>query len=133
MSALNLSTKKYLTKNLKCEKMVSMIEQLDNQWEQSTNLNYRHRGRAQKGAKTFVFEVTSRHNGRVIGYVRWYFAWRRYVLYPGDGTLFDAGCLHEIAEYCEFKTKQHRELNPVVRKTWQEKRRLDKLSGKLVI
>ncbi len=109
-----------------------MIEQVDSLWEQSEHLNYRDRGILRKGAKTRVVEVMSRHTGASLGFVRWYSNWRQYSFYPAQ-ALFNKDCLREIADYCEHKNKQHRELRPYVIKTWQEKRRLDKLSGKLVI
>ncbi len=34
-----------------------------------------------------------------LGEIRWYSAWRRYVFFPRDGTLYDAGCLREVAEF----------------------------------
>lgn len=34
-----------------------------------------------------------------LGTIKWYAPWRRYVFFPQGGTLFDAGCLAEIAQF----------------------------------
>lgn len=59
------------------------------------------------GRKTDVYEVWT--GGKSfdedgaqyadLGKIKWYPAWRRYVFFPLDqgGTLFDAGCLRELA------------------------------------
>lgn len=55
-----------------------------------------------------MIEVISRHNGTSLGDVKWYAKWRQYTFFPGPATLYDCKCLREIAEYCEFKTKEHK-------------------------
>lgn len=110
-----------------------MIEQIDNLWERSENLFYRDRGLIRKGGSTRLIEISSRQKGVSLGFIKWFGQWRQYTFFPKNETIFDKSCLREIADYCEFKTKQHRELNPIERKTWQEKRRLDKKNGLLVI
>lgn len=85
-----------------------MITELDTLWEQSDNLNYRNRGNVRKGGKTKVFDVMSRQKGIKLGEVRWWATWRQYVFFPIN-SLFDPKCLREVADYCEFKTRQHKE------------------------
>lgn len=36
-----------------------------------------------------------------LGGIHWYAPWRRYVFFPNPGTLFDAICMREIADYCQ--------------------------------
>lgn len=43
-----------------------------------------------------------------LGTIKWYAPWRRYVFFPDPGTLYDAGCLTEIATFIE----QHMEARP---------------------
>lgn len=56
--------------------------------------------------KTHVWGVLSSrwyiHRGTVnteLGTIKWYAPWRRYVFIPQAGTLYDAGCLAEIAAF----------------------------------
>ena len=44
-----------------------------------------------------------------LGTVQWYAPWRKYVVHPALGTLFDANCLREIATFCETKTQEHKD------------------------
>ena len=43
-----------------------------------------------------------------LGIVKWYAPWRRYCFFPADGSLFDAACIREIAEFCAAETLKHR-------------------------
>ncbi len=43
-----------------------------------------------------------------LGLVKWHSPWRRYCFFPSPGTLFDAACLRETADFCERRTKAHR-------------------------
>lgn len=36
-----------------------------------------------------------------MGLIKWYAPWRRYAFFPQSGTLYDAGCLTEIAAFLE--------------------------------
>jgi hypothetical protein len=54
--------------------------------------------------KTKVWSV----NYPTLGTVQWYAPWRRYVVYPASGTLFDANCLREIAIFCDTQTQEHK-------------------------
>lgn len=55
------------------------------------------------GTKTKAWAVLS--GGVGIGWVQWYTHWRRYTLYPNANTVWDAGCLREVAKFCEDRTK----------------------------
>lgn len=46
-------------------------------------------------------------SGQMLGWVKWYSPWRRYVFYPSQQTLFDAACMLELAEFCQGKTEEH--------------------------
>ncbi len=68
-----------------------------------------------KGAKTDRWEVNTEgkdYDDRNLKYtdlgiVQWFVWWRRYVFAPKGNTLYDPGCLREIADFCERETKQH--------------------------
>jgi hypothetical protein len=36
-----------------------------------------------------------------IGQISWYAGWRRYAFWPSEMTVFDFGCLNQIAEFIE--------------------------------
>jgi hypothetical protein len=63
------------------------------------------------GRKMPRFEIMNRATDAVLGEIRWYGAWRKYCFYPGAEVLFDEKCLREIADFCEARTRGHRE-NP---------------------
>jgi hypothetical protein len=60
------------------------------------------------GRKTKIFAVTSRMNGAPLGEVKWFAAWRKYAFFPAQGTVFDDGCLYEIAAHCDRETYDHK-------------------------
>jgi len=71
------------------------------------NLKFINAGQSASG-KTQVWGVLSVHSGHLIGAVKWYGRWRRYVIYPQDGTLFDAECLSEIAAFLSTQMEMRR-------------------------
>lgn len=56
------------------------------------------------GAKTDVWHVWGTRGSIHLGVVKWFSRWRRYVFYPGPGTLFDPNCLRELAKFAESET-----------------------------
>jgi hypothetical protein len=61
------------------------------------------------GKKTKWWEVTSTSTNAVLGIVKFYGAWRKFVFFPSDATLYDASCLRDIAAFAEQETKSWRE------------------------
>lgn len=62
-----------------------------------------------RGRVTHVWEVVS-VRGTVLGRVDWWpGCWRRYTFTPRASTIFDPGCLREIADFCEDQTLKHKE------------------------
>ncbi len=51
-----------------------------------------------QGEKTNQYEVTSKASV-LLGRIKWYGAWRRYVFFPNIETIFDAACLSDIAAF----------------------------------
>ena len=58
--------------------------------------------------KTNMWRVDGRGEHNVLGWVLWFSCWRCYAFEPKMGTTFNAGCLRDIAEFCERVTKEHR-------------------------
>lgn len=44
-----------------------------------------------------------------LGSIQWYGPWRKYVFVPSVDTLFDAGCLLEVAAFSVAETDKHKE------------------------
>jgi hypothetical protein len=44
-----------------------------------------------------------------LGEIRWYGPWRKYCFFPSDCVLFDTACLRELADFCEARTREHKE------------------------
>jgi len=44
-----------------------------------------------------------------IGIVKWYAPWRKYAFMPYSNTVFEQDCLRDIADFCERRTKEHKE------------------------
>ena len=68
-----------------------------------------------KGVKTDVWDVWTEgkpHDDRgpeyvnELGTISWWSHWRRYVFSPKCDVLFDAGCLREIAAFCEQQMRK---------------------------
>jgi hypothetical protein len=68
--------------------------------------NELHAGAAAR--KTKIWEVTATASDEVLGRVQFYGAWRKYIFSPYAGTLFDAACMREVADFSEAKTKEWR-------------------------
>lgn len=58
--------------------------------------------------KTFTWFVFTKDD-LSIGYITWWGSWRCYAFHPVQGTVFEKVCLREIADFCEKKTKEHKQ------------------------
>jgi hypothetical protein len=50
-------------------------------------------------SKTRMWQVKNVQWNFTMGTIKWYAPWRRYVFFPQGETLYDAGCLTEIAAF----------------------------------
>ena len=44
-----------------------------------------------------------------LGEIKWRGPWRKYAFFPERDTLYEADCLRDIAQFCEDRTKEHKE------------------------
>jgi hypothetical protein len=58
--------------------------------------------------KTRVWEVTAVASDEILGRISFWGAWRKYVFHAGAGTLYDASCMREIADFTETENKNWR-------------------------
>lgn len=63
--------------------------------------------------RTVVVKVSNARSKDRLGEIRWYGPWRQYCFYPVHATIFNRGCLREIADRCEFMTKNHWARRPI--------------------
>ena len=52
------------------------------------------------GTKTCVWIVESKSE-HLLGRIHWWGPWRQYVFSPEVGTVFNRGCLNDIARFCK--------------------------------
>jgi hypothetical protein len=48
-----------------------------------------------------VYEIANKTKGDIIASIGWYPAWKRFVMYPVEGTVWDIGCLQAIAKFIQ--------------------------------
>lgn len=70
------------------------------------------RKRKPKGRKTSIYSVRKDHQyvskGVVLGEIRWYGAFRQYVFYPDEETVWSRGCLEIINRFLKKINDRHR-------------------------
>jgi hypothetical protein len=62
---------------------------------------------ANPGKLTRIWQVRSLRDGDLIGEIRWYGGWRRYVCCHMPNTFSEADGLRFIADFCEEQTRKH--------------------------
>ena len=61
------------------------------------------------GRKTSHWIVKPKKLGEgMLGLVKWWPAWRKYVFFPVSDTLFEEDCLHAIAEFIDEETRKYK-------------------------
>ena len=70
-------------------------------------MNYIHFiDESQPNKKTKLFRVENKMFECLIGWVKFNPGWRKYIFIPAESTIFDAGCLRDIADFTESETKK---------------------------
>lgn len=59
--------------------------------------------------KTKRWRVDTLGGAYLLGYIRWYGAWRQYAFCPEAMTVFEPTCMNDIAAFCKDETRKHRE------------------------
>jgi len=63
--------------------------------------------RDSKTGLTKIWDIKSNEN-ILLGKVKWFGQWRKYVFFPEDDTIFDNLCLNEIKIFIEEETENHK-------------------------
>ena len=53
----------------------------------------------EKKPKTSVFNILNKKYGDLLGTVRWYGAWRGYVLDIQERTIWSTGCMNDVLDF----------------------------------
>jgi hypothetical protein len=83
------------------------------------------------GQKTNTYEIRSTLTNQILGSIKWWSPWRKYVFSPHD-SMFDARCLTEVVEFLNERTEAHRatlpkrEMSREARMKLYQKKRLTK-------
>jgi hypothetical protein len=59
-----------------------------------------------KGRSTEAWRVESREDRVELGYIKFYPRWRKFAFFPLNDTLYEADCLHDIADFCKERTRE---------------------------
>lgn len=59
--------------------------------------------------KTDTWAVSPLDGGEPLGQVAFFGAWRKFAFFPFEGTLYEADCLRDIAQFCEDQTNEWRD------------------------
>jgi hypothetical protein len=60
--------------------------------------------------KTGIYAVIAKDGDLQLGQIRWFGRWRKYAFFPEPGTVFEATCLHDIADECHALMEQRKAL-----------------------
>lgn len=59
--------------------------------------------------KTNIYEVYAKGGDNLLlGMIRWYSRWRKYVFEPSANTIYEETCMREISQYIEEETKSQK-------------------------
>jgi len=97
---------------------MSDIKELEPGVWKSSRLYFLDKGPVSKGAKTRLFNVLSSHTRVLLGTIKWYVHWRKYVFCPIN-SLFDDNCLAEIADFLDERTSAHMSRLPKIKRAKQ--------------
>lgn len=61
------------------------------------------------------WEILSRRDGGILGWVCWYGSWRQYCFFPCEGTVFNAGCMESLVAFLSDANAEHQERRRVKR------------------
>ena len=54
-----------------------------------------------KCAKTEHYTVVNKKSNDILGWIKWYGAWRQYCFFPLHETIFNTGCMKYIINFIE--------------------------------
>lgn len=64
--------------------------------------------RKSPSGKTSIFVVVNSVNASILGWIKWWGAWRKYVFEPNIRVVFDSKCLNEIECFLDEATAKYK-------------------------
>ena len=52
-----------------------------------------------KNPKTNVYSVKNKNSDDLLGFIKWYSAWRQYCFFPVNSTVYSRGCMKDINDF----------------------------------
>lgn len=82
----------------------------DDTWTSGTHIVFRNNGTMNGSTgpqrKTNIYEVLEKGNIRsILGQIKWFGRWRKYVFEPTEKTVYEETCLREIALFIQQETR----------------------------
>lgn len=62
--------------------------------------------RASESGRTHVWHVRSKSSGDLLGRVAWFGRWRQYAFHPVGDTVYNAQCMRDLADFCEWQNRE---------------------------
>ena len=59
-----------------------------------------------EGRKTPIFIIRNKESNFLLGQIKFYPQWRKYVFEPSEEVIFDTSCLKDIISFMEEKQKE---------------------------
>lgn len=84
-----------------------MLTVIDNTLTKGTHIEFRLVGTSESG-KTRRYEVVATEDNSLLGQIKWFSHWRKYVFIPFAGSAYEEVCLGEISEFIQAATRNHR-------------------------
>jgi len=73
-----------------------MLEEMGKDWWEGKYILFYDEGKVNKTAATNSYRVYSKFNHLLLGHIRYWTPWRKFVFFPLTGMLFDKGCMEDI-------------------------------------
>ncbi len=58
--------------------------------------------------KTQIYEIATKDDQKILGYLKWFGSWRCYAFYPEPHTVFEATCMQDIIEALSQLNNEHK-------------------------
>jgi hypothetical protein len=58
--------------------------------------------------KTKIYEIVTKDDTKILGYIKWFGAWRCYAFYPEPHTVFETTCMKDIVEALSQLNNEHK-------------------------
>ena len=90
--------------------MLTRIE--DSSFTQGTHIYFRNLGHMNGSRgyqrKTNIYDVCATGDNFLLGQIKWFSRWRKYVFEPSVNTIYEETCMRDISQFIEEETKSQK-------------------------